>query len=192
MNSKNFQIGGITFFSLLFLMFSCEDGKAPKGIRSNSSKIEFVSPKSGKKFIWGDTIHFNIGLKKQSDLAAEKISLYVNGVVVAESSGSILKFDYASETGTGGQVKVKAVVKFSNGSTARKRSGLKILSKEAPKKMNYQVVNTFPHDNDAYTQGLFYLNGVLYEGTGNYGKSLLREVNVETGEIIKEHALDSK
>jgi glutamine cyclotransferase len=36
------------------------------------------------------------------------------------------------------------------------------------------------------------LNGVLYEGTGNYGKSVLREVNVETGEIIKELALDSK
>jgi glutamine cyclotransferase len=192
MINKNIQIGGIIFFSLLFLMFSCEDGNTSKSIRSTSSKIEFFSPKSGKKFIWGDTIHFNIGLKKKSDLVVEKVSLYINNVVVSENSGNNLEFDYASNTGTGGQVKVKAVFKLSDGSSARKRLGLKILSRSPPKKLNYQVINTFPHDNDAYTQGLYYLNGVLYEGTGNYGKSVLREVNIESGEIINELKLDDK
>lgn len=192
LSNKHFQIVGIFFLSLLFLMFSCEDGKKTRNIRSASSKIDFFSPKSGQGFAWGDTIHFNIGLKKQTDLPVETISLYINSVVVAVKKGNELKFDYYSATGTGGQVKVKAIVKFSDGSLARKRLGLKILLKDKPKQLSYQIVNVFPHDNDAYTQGLVYKDGFLYEGTGNYGKSNLRKVKTQTGEIIKNLKLDSK
>ena len=40
----------------------------------------------------------------------------------------------------------------------------------------YTIVNTYPHDRDAFTQGLQYLNGVLYEGTGLKGRSSVRKV----------------
>ena len=49
----------------------------------------------------------------------------------------------------------------------------------------YQVVHTYPHDPDAYTQGLLYLNGFLYEGTGLNGRSSVRKVNLETGEVLQ-------
>jgi len=48
----------------------------------------------------------------------------------------------------------------------------------------YRVVNTYPHDADAFTQGLFYDNGVLYEGTGRRGRSSLRKVDLRTGEVL--------
>jgi len=48
-----------------------------------------------------------------------------------------------------------------------------------------QVVHTYPHDNTAYTQGLFYLNGFLYEGTGLNNQSSIRKVKLETGEVIE-------
>ena len=51
----------------------------------------------------------------------------------------------------------------------------------------YEVVHTFPHDPKAYTQGLIYLNGVLYEGTGLEGHSSLRKVKLETGEVLQKH-----
>jgi glutaminyl-peptide cyclotransferase len=53
----------------------------------------------------------------------------------------------------------------------------------------YQVLHTYPHDPTAFTQGLFYLNGVLYEGTGRYGQSSLRKVNLETGKVIQKQEL---
>ena len=192
LNTNKLQLGGILIFSFLFLMFSCEDEKKTKSAKSTSSKIDFRSPKSGANFHWGDTIYFEIGLKKGEKRIADKISLYINNVVVAEQSGGTLDFDYASADGTGGQVKVKAVVKFNNGSISRKRLGLKILSKDKPIQLTYQLVNVYPHDLDAYTQGLVYENGFLYEGTGNYGKSHLRKVDVETGELIKDIKLDDK
>jgi len=49
----------------------------------------------------------------------------------------------------------------------------------------YKIVHTFSHDSAAYTQGLAYRDGFLYEGTGLKGASSLRKVRLETGEIVK-------
>ncbi len=53
----------------------------------------------------------------------------------------------------------------------------------------YRVVATYPHDEGAYTQGLVFENGVLYESTGLYGRSSLREVDLETGKVVRIHVL---
>ncbi len=53
----------------------------------------------------------------------------------------------------------------------------------------YNVVNTYPHDRNAFTQGLVFENGVLYEGTGLRGRSTLRKVKLETGDILQSHEL---
>jgi glutaminyl-peptide cyclotransferase len=50
----------------------------------------------------------------------------------------------------------------------------------------YQIVRTYPHDPKAYTQGLVYQNGFLYESTGLHGQSSLRKVDLETGAVIQE------
>jgi glutaminyl-peptide cyclotransferase len=52
-----------------------------------------------------------------------------------------------------------------------------------------RVVNTFPHDPDAFTQGLVALNGELYEGTGRNGQSSLRRVALETGDVLQRRNL---
>jgi glutamine cyclotransferase len=49
-----------------------------------------------------------------------------------------------------------------------------------------QVLNTYDHDTGAFTQGLIWLDGSLYESTGLYGESTLREVTPETGEVQRQ------
>ncbi|HEY7288904.1 MAG TPA: glutaminyl-peptide cyclotransferase [Vicinamibacterales bacterium] len=49
----------------------------------------------------------------------------------------------------------------------------------------YEVVRTYPHDPRAFTQGLQYLDGFLYEGTGQNGESSIRKVRLETGEVLQ-------
>jgi glutaminyl-peptide cyclotransferase len=49
----------------------------------------------------------------------------------------------------------------------------------------YQIVHTYAHDPNAFTQGLVYLNGVLYEGTGLEEQSSIRKVKLETGEVLQ-------
>ena len=54
----------------------------------------------------------------------------------------------------------------------------------------YKVVRSYPHDREAYTQGLLYQDGVFYEGTGLNGRSTIRKVRVETGEVLQVRPLD--
>ncbi|MGE3955694.1 MAG: glutaminyl-peptide cyclotransferase [Vicinamibacterales bacterium] len=49
----------------------------------------------------------------------------------------------------------------------------------------YTVVHSYPHDRDAFTQGLQFVDGVFYEGTGLNGRSSIRRVKVETGEVLQ-------
>lgn len=56
----------------------------------------------------------------------------------------------------------------------------------------YQIVNIYPHDREAFTQGLVYENGFLYEGTGLNGRSSLRRVELETGEVLQIHELEDQ
>ena len=53
-----------------------------------------------------------------------------------------------------------------------------------------RVVKTFPHDPKAFTQGLIYRDGALYESTGLAGESSLRRVALETGKVLQRHDLD--
>jgi glutamine cyclotransferase len=52
-----------------------------------------------------------------------------------------------------------------------------------PAQQAYRVVASYPHDPEAWTQGLFWHNGSLYEGTGQTGRSSLREVDLTTGNV---------
>ncbi len=56
----------------------------------------------------------------------------------------------------------------------------------------YTVVAEYPHDTDAFTQGLEFHDGYLYEGTGLRGRSSLRKVDLYTGEVLQYHALDNR
>jgi len=52
-------------------------------------------------------------------------------------------------------------------------------------KHGYEVVNAYPHDTGAFTQGLVSVDGKLYEGTGQEGRSSLREVEIQSGRVVK-------
>jgi glutaminyl-peptide cyclotransferase len=54
----------------------------------------------------------------------------------------------------------------------------------------YRVVHVYPHDRSAFTEGLFYLDGFLYEGTGlDMGRSSIRKVKLETGEVVQQQRI---
>ncbi|MET0519034.1 MAG: glutaminyl-peptide cyclotransferase, partial [Burkholderiaceae bacterium] len=50
----------------------------------------------------------------------------------------------------------------------------------------YEVVTSYPHDPNAFTEGLFFKNGVLFESTGLEGRSSVRKVRLETGEVLQQ------
>lgn len=63
---------------------------------------------------------------------------------------------------------------------------------KAQKADSYRVIHAYPHDSDAFTQGLVYVDGHLYESTGLNGHSTLREDDLETGRVLREVDVPSR
>lgn len=66
------------------------------------------------------------------------------------------------------------------------------MSRASVPEYTYVVVHSYPHDRSAFTEGLFFLNGYLYESTGLEGQSTLRKVRLETGQVVQRHDLPSQ
>jgi len=56
----------------------------------------------------------------------------------------------------------------------------------------YEIVKIYPHDRGAFTQGLVFADGILYEGTGRNGSSNIRKVKLETGEVLQMQKLEEQ
>jgi len=63
---------------------------------------------------------------------------------------------------------------------------------EIPRFYTYEIINTFPHDENSFTQGLVIKEGFFYESTGRNGFSSVRKVDPKSGEIIKIHELETE
>lgn len=61
-----------------------------------------------------------------------------------------------------------------------------------PANISYQIINTYPHDTSAFTEGLEFVDGKLYESTGNYGESDFRITDLKTGIPEKKVPIDSQ
>src|SRR5262245_18729529 len=75
--------------------------------------------------------------------------------------------------------------------TPTRKPAVPLSSEPAPIR-EYDVIAEYPHDPQALTQGLIYTGGFLYESTGLQGKSSLRKVELKTGRVIQQLAVDSR
>lgn len=66
------------------------------------------------------------------------------------------------------------------------------LQAEEINKLDYQILESYEHDSQAFTQGLEIYKSHLYEGTGLYGRSSLRKIELESGQVLKKINLDKK
>jgi glutaminyl-peptide cyclotransferase len=73
-------------------------------------------------------------------------------------------------------------------------NGRQIANQSVDQAVNYtySVVKSYPHDTAAYTEGLIFINGSLYESTGEYGTSSLRRVDLESGRVLQEYNISGE
>lgn len=102
------------------------------------------------------------------------------------------KFSFSLKDQKLGYQELKATI-YAEGKTEMDSSRIEIVSDFEPKLLSYTIVNTYPHDTAAYTQGLEFYRDTLYEGTGNgagnstgiRGVSSLRKTDYKTGKVLK-------
>lgn len=118
----------------------------------------------------------------------DSVQLYVNNKRVNKNEPSVII--NTADFGVGKHA-VTALAFYPNKSKKLNNS-IEVLAKKAPKVYSYKLLNTYPHDKEAYTQGLEYKNGYLYESTGRRGQSTLRKVEIKTGKVLQKIDLDAK
>lgn len=155
--------------------------------QKKTARISFLSPEAGRISL-GDTITLQLNIP--ADKTTDSIVYFVNDKPVNKTIvNEPVYFD--SSTLRFGRQELKAL-HYDKGAVEESNLLLMIVPDKAPDQYSFSVVKTFPHDEDAYTQGLEFHDGVLYESTGEYGHSSLRKVELETGKVIKSIKLPQK
>ncbi len=117
----------------------------------------------------------------------DSVQFYLDGQKVGDFNGITLSL----KEKVLGLHSLTARVFFEN-SSRKLNNTIYLLASKKPNIYTYKIVNTFPHDAEAFTQGLEFKNGFLYESTGQKGESSIRKTNLKTGEILQIKNLDKK
>lgn len=166
-----------TLFALLLttylLLSSC----------GNDYKFSLEIP---KKTVLNETITIKLIEKEGKEL--EKVQFYINGIEIP-GNGNSLSLNTA-DLGVGKHA--VSSIAFYDKKTKKTNSSIEVFAKNKPVIYGYKIVNEYPHDTKAYTQGLEYYNGFLYETTGRKGQSSLRKVDYKTGKVLQKENLEKK
>ena len=138
-----------------------------------------------KQFQNGDTV--SIAIKNRKGKAIGQTTYFLDGEMLDLNNGKIL----VSSSTLGSKI-LSAKIQYDD-TTVEIKKDIQILAKKAPGEYTYKIVNTYPHDKKAFTQGLEFRGDTLYESTGNpsnVSKSVLRKYDYRTGKVYQEVDLD--
>lgn len=164
-----------------FLANSCKNHTSQDNIAIT------ISPESDTNYKAGDPVsvkaHYAAGSNPDS------VVYLLDSVKFAtkkDSSGINLKTDTLKMG-----LRLLTAKVYSGGKSTEVSTNIVLMAAKAPEEYTYKVVKVYPHDTSAYTEGLLYQDGYLYESTGE-GHSDLRKVDLQTGKVIQRVKIDPK
>jgi len=164
------NIVSVTGFLLVFIFTSC----------GNKYNLELKSPTT----IQVDK-PLKISVKEKNGNPIDSVHYFINGIEILNYNSVDIN-DYKL-----GKHAISATV-FYQGKQKKLNNTIYFLAIKRPVVYNYKVINEYPHDKNAFTQGFEYYNGFFYESTGQKGKSTLRKTEIETGKVLKKIDIDKK
>lgn len=177
------KLNFLTFILLGIILVNCGDVKKSENsifsIDNGAFKVSYT-PK--------DILH--LGVLNPKSKTIDSIVYYINEVKVTSLKGNTT-FKFPLKDQKLGYQNIKALVYF-GGENSEATARVELVSDVQPKLLKYKIINTFPHDTTAYTQGLEFYRDTLFEGTGNgqgesgkRGISSLRKTDYKTGKVYK-------
>ena len=174
-------ISGSLLLGLLFA--ACTQNPTPPNTQQDNKPTlsggYIAAPASDTTLLLGDSLRITIHTDPSQTfdsvtLQIEKIRLHTQNPILYPTT----------DLGTGIHWLQATFWKNNNSLTDRRK--LRILAPQPPKNYTYTTEKEFPHDPKAYTQGLLFHDGYLYESTGQRGASTLRKVDIQTGNVLQQ------
>jgi glutamine cyclotransferase len=177
-------------FALALLPASCggEAKRRPAQVApAPAPKLQLVSPQNRTSIKNGERLAISY---LRNAAAYDSVIASLDGRRIAHVADTAVGVRMEAKTLGAKRLTVTA---FSKGKAAATATvSITILAPSAPQQYGYTVVNAYPHDERAYTQGLQLHGGALYEGTGIYGQSAVRKLDVRSGKVLQQKELDRK
>ncbi len=172
----------LIIITLSTLLFSCGSNQ-DKRKKNFSIKID----NNQTKFKLGETL--KAGIINTQNIKIDSVVYHFNNKKVS----SAVNFGYEEKLDDEklGKRTLTAQV-FYNGTIDTLNKKITLLNNVAPKLYSYEIINVYPHDIHAFTQGLEFVGDTLYESTGQNGSSSLRKLDYKTGEIFLKKDVPAK
>lgn len=166
-----------SFLALLAVASACDTAR-------QTGKFRFATPEPGTIVNKGNSVP--VKLVFPNDNAIDSVVYTLDGEVIARKTDSGAVTLDTDRVALGSRALSARL--YQQGEEQTAHSNIVVLP-QPPQRYGFEVVNEFPHDPQGFTQGLEYENGILYESTGQTGRSTLRRVNYQTGEILQRVSL---
>lgn len=184
---------------LLMLLSACisckqaetinDNGKTTESIELQSKhNIYFESPLKSQKYKDNEQVLIKLALKDKISIP-DSVQVLIDGKHIASIVNLKDSIPWELENTKLGLRNIEAIGYYSAGQRDHAFIQISVQLQKTPQQYTYTLVNVFPHDKNAYTQGLVFDHGYFFESTGIYGQSSLRKVNVANGEPLKTFSL---
>ncbi len=167
----------LSFILLATVAIACGDSEADK-------KNLFLIDPTGLKANYKPAENINLLVKNDQNKSIDSVVYYISEKRIGAVKGNEKLNVALSNELLPGYHPVKALV-FYDGENVETDARIEIISSVKPKLLKYTIVNTYPHSETSYTQGLEFHRDTLIEGTGQYGSSKLLKTDYKTGNIYQ-------
>jgi len=152
---------------------------------SNTFQINISKPQNLTSFILGDKIDVEADIP--GGLKPDSVCVFLNGKKQVTEKSS-LKFTVPSDSAKAGNNSF-LINAWSKGKQYTGGVSVVLRSNIIPQQYTFKIVKSYPHDANSYCQGLIYENGCMYEGTGQYGESMLMKYKLQNHELVQSYNL---
>lgn len=167
----------LSIFGFLLFFLGC-------GGKTDPSKL-FAIQLEGNKNKLQQNQSVGVSIKNKENIEISDVHYFMDGQEL-----SLVYGELKLNSKTLGNKVLVAEISF-EGRSVEIKENIRLLAATPPEIYTYEILNTFPHDTKAYTQGLEFHEGTLYESTGKEGASTVRKVDFETGEVLQKIDLDN-
>lgn len=184
MNVKLFST--FIILSVFISSFSCSN----KANRSRIPAVNITAESVHKNIVYGDDITIGISVKlKDGELKETKI--FIDSVMLTSDKKAEFTYKLNGYKNIGKHTLRAEAIK-SDGVKGVYYKTFEVFSDAVPEKYGYELVQSYPHNETSFTEGLEIHNGFIYESTGEYGTSYLYKNNLQSGKTIQSVKLADK
>ncbi len=162
----------------------------PKDEMKYVRSVSFTSPEKNKLYSYNDEL--NIAFESKDRFPVDSAQIFINGQKIAVTGKNEKKYIYRIPERKTGNTTIKVIAYHPENKQGVATITIKIKPDKAPQKYGYEIVRILSHDPKSYTQGLVYKDGFMYEGSGQYGESAIRKIDMTTGKILSMLNIDNQ